>query len=229
MEHYKNECIGRLPYDRFEVVMREKGTDADVKEEIEKTARQIGAQYIVVGSYGRKGDKEDPYRLGKTATHLVETAKVPSILVKKPYVRAKNETKGFNFLLAFDGSTCAKNLVKYAKDLARNVHDRVYAVHVVEDPTTNREEMEKEFRDLCLDMKCPLEEFSFVEKADPMEEIQHALVKWSNESEKTLYDFLLIGGTGMSAQKDDRYFVGKVVSYMMKKSVLNCIVVPGGQ
>jgi hypothetical protein len=35
-------------------------------------------------------------------------------------------------------------------------------VHVVEDPTTNREEMEKEFRDLCLDMKCPLEEFSFV-------------------------------------------------------------------
>jgi hypothetical protein len=42
MEHYKNECIGRLPYDRFEVVMREKGTDADVKEEIEKTARQIG-------------------------------------------------------------------------------------------------------------------------------------------------------------------------------------------
>jgi hypothetical protein len=33
----------------------------------------------------------------------------------------------------------------------------------------------------------------------------------------------------MSAQKDDRYFVGKVVSYMMKKSVLNCIVVPGGQ
>ena len=50
------------------------------------------AQYIVVGSYGRKGDKEDPYRLGKTATHLVETAKVPSILVTKNLVMEGQKT-----------------------------------------------------------------------------------------------------------------------------------------
>lgn len=45
--------------------------------------------------------------------------------IKKPYQRAKNESKGYNFLLAIDGSKTSLNMLKYAKDLARNTNDRV--------------------------------------------------------------------------------------------------------
>lgn len=62
-----------------------------------------------------------------------------------------------------------------------------------------------------------------------MEGVEQTLVKWSNECEKTQFDFLLIGGTGLSAQKEERYFMGKVVTHMLRKTVLNVVVVPGGE
>ena len=35
-----------------------------------------------------------------------------------------------------------------------------------------------------------------------------------------------IGATGMTAQSQQRYFGGKVLTYMLKKTVLNTVIIP---
>merc|ERR1711937_573106 len=110
-------------------------------------AHKHEANYVVLGSSGTKGEQEDPYRIGKTAMHMLENSKVPLILIKKPYQRLKNETKGYNFLIAFDGSKSSMHMIAFAKDLARNSNDRIYAAHVNEEGSLAKEEMEQNFKD----------------------------------------------------------------------------------
>lgn len=206
--------------------MSERKTNFDVKEQIVQSAKKYEAKYIVTGSFGRKGENDDPYRVGTTTMHIIEKSSCPLILIKKPYQRAKNETNGFNFLMAIDGSKASFNLPKIAKDMARNSNDKIYAVNVSEDDTQSREELDTNFREHCNLVKCPLEDFTVIEKADPNDEIPETLNKWANQSEKVLFDFIILGASGCEAQKQDRYFMGKVLSYLIKKTVLNVIVVP---
>jgi len=223
---YKTHCIGRFPHERFDIHMTERKTNCDVKEQIVQSARKYEANYIVIGGFGRKGEKEDPYRVGNTTLHIIEKSRVPLILIKKPYQRAKNETKGFNFLIAVDGSKTSFSLAKVAKDMARNSNDKIYAVSITEEFSIGREQMETEFREHCNISKVPLEDFWIVDKASPEDKVPETLNNWANQSEKILYDFILIGGNGCEAQRQNRYFMGKVLSYIIKKTVLNVIVVP---
>ena len=62
---------------------------------IPKTLIKKG-NYLVVGSFGRKDDKGDPYRIGNTATVMVKLSKTPLIVVRLFVVkkRSKNLTEG---------------------------------------------------------------------------------------------------------------------------------------
>jgi len=97
LQKYKAECIGRFPHDRFEIMMYERKQSCDVKEQISMIAKKHEANYLVMGSLGRKGENDDAYRVGKTAQHMLDNSRVPLVIIKKPYQREKNDTKGFNF------------------------------------------------------------------------------------------------------------------------------------
>lgn len=225
LQKYKTECIGRFPHDRFEIMMYERKQNCDVKEQIAMIAHKHEANYVVMGSSGRKGQKEDAYRVGQTAMHMLENCKVPLVIIKKPYQREKNDTKGFNFQISYDGSKAAMKMIKVAKDLARHSNDRVYAVHICEDEEQLKEDLENEFKTECENNKCALEEIYIAEK-DVDSTVPEFQNKWANQSEKVLYDFLLLGATGMTAQRQNKYFSGKVLTYMLRKTVLNTIIVP---
>merc|ERR1711988_2084707 len=170
--------------------MYEKKQNCDVKEQIALIAHKHEANYVVMGSSGRKGEQEDAYRVGKTAMHMLENSRVPLIIIKKPYQRAKNETKGFNFLIAYDNSKASLKMVKVAKDLARNTNDRVYAVHVCEDEDMVREDLENDLKAECEAHKLACDDLFIVEKDSPDVSIPEFLNKWANQIEKILYDFI---------------------------------------
>lgn len=229
LDHYKNECIGRFPHDRFQVVVVEKHIDVDIKDQIKAQSLRHGGDYIVMGGHGRKGDQSHPYRVGKTALYITENSKVPLIMVKELFIREKNPTGGFNFLMAIDGSNLSRKIVKCAKDLARGQFDKIYLIHVFEDYTA-KEATEKKLKKICAKVKCPVEEYFMIDvherekKDEPIEEI---ITRFSNESEKPEFDFILLGGTGHGAQKTERYFKGKVITHILEKSALNPVIIPG--
>jgi len=190
LQKYKTECIGRFPHDRFEIMMYEKKQNCDVKEQIALIAHKHEANYVTMGSNGRKGEQDDAYRVGKTTMAMLENSKAPLVIIKKPYQRAKNETKGFNFLISYDGSKASLKMIKVARDLARNSNDRVYAVHVCEDEDMVREELEEEFKKECEAHKLVCDDLFIVEKDNPEINVSEFLNKWANQSEKILYDFI---------------------------------------
>ena len=52
-------------------------------------------------------------------------SKIPLVIIKDYYPREKNKSKGYNFACCIDGSKLSMETFKRAKDLARNVHDKV--------------------------------------------------------------------------------------------------------
>ena len=56
-----------MSYTRWDIYAEEKKPNLDVKEHLAQMAQQLESKYLVMGSFGRKGEKEDPYRLGNTA------------------------------------------------------------------------------------------------------------------------------------------------------------------
>jgi hypothetical protein len=102
-------------------------------------------------------------------------------------------------------------------------------IHVFEDYTV-KEATEKRLKKLCSKVKCPVEEFFMIdvhEREKKDEPIQEIVSRFSNESEKPEFDFILLGGIGNGCQKAERYFKGKVISWILEKSALNPIVIPG--
>ena len=69
-------------------------------------------------------------------------------------------------------------------------------------------------------IKCPLLHHEFID-AVPDEDIPVTLNKYANESEKILFDFMIIGGIGDRMCSQAVYFDGKMITYCMKKTCLN--------
>lgn len=56
---------------------------------------------------------------------MANSSKLPIVIIKKKFERAKNKTKGFNFICCIDGSEHSLKTLNTAKDLARNPNDKV--------------------------------------------------------------------------------------------------------
>ena len=74
--------------------------------------------------------RDSHYRVGKTSLAMAQNCKVPLVIVKKKFERAKNKTKGYNFVCCLDGSDHSLKTLKAAKDLARNLNDKVREKYV---------------------------------------------------------------------------------------------------
>lgn len=130
IDQYQTECIGRFPRSRYQLYVRERSSGAAVEKEILTACLKFETNYIVLGSYGRKGKQDDPHRVGKTAIKLAKESARPLIIVKRLLQRKNTVSGGFCFILCIDGSSVSKKIIQVAKDLARHPKDTVFMVHV---------------------------------------------------------------------------------------------------
>ena len=70
-------------------------------------------------------NRDDKYRIGKTALKLAHHGKAPIVVCKNYFEREKNDSKGFNFCCCLDGSKKSFQTLKYATDMARGEFDKV--------------------------------------------------------------------------------------------------------
>ena len=123
---YRNQLIPRVHQTKYEILFEEYSPKfEDPKNQLSYLVSKAQADYCFIGSFGRKGDQTDIYRVGKTAMVMSSKSKVPIVIVKDYYQREKNKSKGFNFACCIDGSKKSMETLKYAKDLARNPRDKV--------------------------------------------------------------------------------------------------------
>ncbi len=57
------------------------------------------------------------------------------------------------------------------------------------------------------------------------EKIENRLMNFANDYETTPYDFLVIGNTGSSAQKQGGFNIGKTADFVMRRSLVNLLLV----
>ncbi len=50
--------------------------------------------------------------------------------------------------------------------------------------------------------------------------------EFANENEENIFDFLILGNCGRRAEKVEKYFLGRIADYVLKKSILNIVVIP---
>jgi len=62
---------------------------------------------------------------------MIFNVKIPIFIIKNEFSREKNKTKGFNFLVATDGSKISLTAFKILKDILKE-NDKVYTVNVYE-------------------------------------------------------------------------------------------------
>ena len=70
---------------------------------------------------------------------MIKRVKVPLIVIKNLFYRDNNESKGFNFLVAIDGSNKSFQGFSVAKSLLKSFKDKITAVYVTNKNSDNRE------------------------------------------------------------------------------------------
>lgn len=71
-------------------------------DQVNRTAFNHKADFLVVGYFGIKGPKSENKELTKGIDYLLASSRVPVILIKDPSLREIKKNKGYNWLFVFD-------------------------------------------------------------------------------------------------------------------------------
>jgi hypothetical protein len=122
-------------------------------EQVCLKAYEYNADYIISGYYGIKGPRGSSQELSKGIDYLLQCCKLPTIIIKEPYMRNKNQGKGFKWLFVLDRTyiSCNRILSTFFPLVDREV-DFIYALSLIPANSNNNlndvqnavnEEMEK--------------------------------------------------------------------------------------
>lgn len=125
-EYYENQCLG-LPKEAASVRISNKPAGTPTRDAILAAVNKMpDADFLVVGFVGRKGPKDDPQVMGKTADVSMRAAHMTAIITK---AAAPPTGAGVVLAVAVDGSERAHEGVQLALRLAKPA-DRVALIHV---------------------------------------------------------------------------------------------------
>ena len=117
-----------------EMVRKEFGIDiesivseGEPPEVIARTAQEMNADLIAMGTHGRRGIKR--FIMGSVTSGVIGHAPCDVLVVKKPCTRCTGEFK--SILLPFDGSVFSKKALSHAYALAKDEGSEVTALYVI--------------------------------------------------------------------------------------------------
>jgi len=129
MESGKKICFGAK-----EMVRKEFGIDiesivseGEPPEVIARTAQEMNADLIAMGTHGRRGIKR--FIMGSVTSGVIGHAPCDVLVVKKPCTRCTGEFT--SILLPFDGSAFSKKALSHAYALAKDEGSEVTALYVI--------------------------------------------------------------------------------------------------
>jgi len=129
MESGKKICSGAK-----EMVRKEFGIDiesivseGEPPEVIARTAQEMNADLIAMGTHGRRGIKR--FIMGSVTSGVIGHAPCDVLVVKKPCTRCTG--KFTSILLPFDGSAFSKKALSHAYALAKDEGSEVTALYVI--------------------------------------------------------------------------------------------------
>jgi hypothetical protein len=140
-ERYESELVCHLPHQFFSVNLRPKIRDIETPKVVAHYINNQAVQetlvspdtvpnFLFMGVVGRKGPKEDPTVLGRTAYESLQFSHIPVILVRKPIPEDKT---ALTYVLSVTASDRSKHAFRLLLPLLKP-RDRLVVLHVSYDP-----------------------------------------------------------------------------------------------
>ena len=132
-EYYEARLVGKFSKDKYTVsiITKKEGEDTAHALLAWVNAKHGDADFLVVGSVGRKGPKADAHAFGSVADLSLRAAHMPAVISKNAAAAEQNA-----FLVAVDGSDRAHAGVELALRLMKE-GDRTTVLHV-DDPADRK-------------------------------------------------------------------------------------------
>lgn len=140
-ERYESDLVSSLPHRFFSIKLKPKIRDIETpkvvahyvnKEAIEETlvSPDTVPNFLVMGVVGRKGPKEDPTVLGRTAYESLQFSHIPVILVRN---MLSEEKEGLTYVLSVTASNRSKHAFRLLVPLLKP-KDKLIVLHISFDP-----------------------------------------------------------------------------------------------
>lgn len=126
---YESLIVTRFASGQSKVDISDKPDSIDTKSALLARVQKVGANFLVVGFTGRKGPKEDPTVLGKSADFSLRAARMPICVVKGEKGKSFSAKDKHTFLVAVDGSDRAHACLELARSISKE-GDRIIVAHV---------------------------------------------------------------------------------------------------
>lgn len=132
-QFYLNK-LTRFPSKNAKFILHHKSAEIETRtalmEALSKSDKLDGKTDILfVGIVGRKGIKEEPTLLGKTADYSLRSARTSSCIVRTGDVKYDNRDTPLVFVVGLDGSTRSHQALLQAQVMAGK-NDKIYALHI---------------------------------------------------------------------------------------------------
>lgn len=183
-----------------------------------KIVNELKPDFVFLGSFGRKTVTDDMTRIGSTLLATVTSMRCPVLAIKHLSKRSSNPSKGFAFLICWDGKV--SSVLNATKKLASNENDSVTGVSVC----LSKEEKDKAVESWnaeCarIGMKYPL---NTVE--DGKEGKETILLEYINNHKDLVFDFTVFGVRNVHTKQHT--ISEKTLFRLMNKALTNLVFVP---
>jgi hypothetical protein len=157
-------------------------------DQVNRTAHNYKADYLVCGYFGIKGPKSDNKELTKGIDYLLSYSKVPTILVKEATIRDIKKQKGYNWLFVFDRAYVdCFNILKFFIKLVDKKLDKISALTLLP-PYINYDDIKNKFFAVMEEEKITNYDYSLEE----YKKVASAVVNEKINFGEDLFNFLVI-------------------------------------
>ncbi|OHE59449.1 MAG: hypothetical protein A2Z47_08685 [Thermodesulfovibrio sp. RBG_19FT_COMBO_42_12] len=183
--------------------------------EIRRWARKLGADLIVLGPHARKEEERELIGLpiGNTVEDVIMHVTSPVMIVNRLIPKERLDFK--KIIVGVDFSKSCEYAVQFATKLAKRFSSKLYLLHILAAPETEREIKEKIVK-FCKMPEGIEYEYSIWEGMLPHSEI----LKYANEKG---IDLIVMGSH--TRESGERWYVGSAVEQVSAKSLCPVAVV----
>jgi nucleotide-binding universal stress UspA family protein len=198
-------------------------SSTDIGGEILKRGNSGGYDLVVVGSRGLSGLKS--LILGSVSKKVAKESKISVLVVK-------NKVEGLpKILVAYDGSTEARNALSAAAELGRKFNGEVDPIGVVSIPLSPEgmvipdsiSKWEKEMNDHVREAETQLKEYGIRKSEGKTIDSPDIPKGISGRAEAGSYDLIVVGNRGYSKLRS--FFLGSVASGITDSAKTNVLIV----
>jgi nucleotide-binding universal stress UspA family protein len=126
-------------------------------------------------------------------------------------------------LVAVDGSERSLKGLEVVRSVLKSPNDLIYTVYISDSNVEIENEVMSKINARVLALGIQVK--SFCLQLQIPEKIESKLMNFANDFESTPFDFLVMGNTGTTAQKQGGINIGKTADYVMRRCLVNLLLV----